>query len=393
MGFVELRGDLPINITADRMDAFQKENRVVFEGNVVVNQRDTYIYAQRISAELAPQELGGGIRKVVALKDVRITQKDRVATCDRAEFDNISRVIELSGNPKIWSGKDRIDGERVVIQLDQEKMTVVGSEDRRVSAVLYPKSRKAQRSPEEGPKEGIRPTFIAPFAPATDAVESPPAPKPPAEEEAPSMARAQTPEEETPTPPASSPPAPSPSPPPLPSEPQTAPVPPALYAEEQYAKIPSRLTGAEEGEGTPLPETQEVVERENAEPIPPSAPSAPPAEEEVDEVEVLAFLERWRSAWENKKLDAYMECYSRRFRSGGRDWKGWKDYKARLNRRYRFIRVEMEDVQVTANHEGLRVSFIQNYQSDRYKDRGRKILHLVREDGQWKILREEWKAL
>jgi outer membrane protein assembly factor BamD len=165
LGFGELSGDLPINITADRMDAFQKEDRVVFEGNVVVHQKNTFIYAQHITAEMAPDNQGGGIRRVIALQDVRITENDRVATCDRAEFDNITRIIELSGNPKIWRGQDRIYGDKVVVNLNSDKMTVLGSDDKRVSAVLYPKSAEGKpKTPKADKDTTPRPSLTVPFA-------------------------------------------------------------------------------------------------------------------------------------------------------------------------------------------------------------------------------------
>ena len=152
-----------MNITADRMDALERENKIIFQGNVIIQQDETYIRADRISAFLAGDDSGSGIQKVVALRNVRITEKDHVATCDRAEFDNVSRVIELSGNPKIWQGKDRIDGDKVILNLGEERVTITGSENRRVFAVLFPKTGDETPKKPEAPS-GPRPSFSAPFA-------------------------------------------------------------------------------------------------------------------------------------------------------------------------------------------------------------------------------------
>ena len=409
LGFGELRGDRPINITADRMDAFQRENRVVFEGNVVVRQDDTFIYARRITADTAPQEAGGGIRKVVALRDVRITQNDRVATCDKAEFDHISRTIELSGKPKIWQGKDWIDGEKVLVQLDQEKVTVVGSQDKRVSAVLHPKGSKEETPGAAEAPKGKRPSLTAPFAPPTRPA-PPPEPQtaaratapPSAPSEPPEMARAAS----SPPPPVQPPPVQEKS---LPHAPERATSPPANIAEgsspveptpfaettastsssshveDEAARIASAALTRKESKRTATPAE---TPRSNSERIaPPSSPASPPSPvSPADSPE--GFLERWRKAWESKDLEGYMSYYSSRFHSGKHDWNGWREYKADLNRKYRNIRVQVEDVKVTPSPEGVTVSFLQRYRADAYADEGRKTLELVKEDGGWKILKE-----
>jgi outer membrane protein assembly factor BamD len=438
MGFGELRGDRPINITADRMDAFQRENRVIFEGNVVVRQEETYIYARRITADMASQEDGGGIRKVVALRDVRITQRDRVATCDKAEFDHISRTIELSGKPKIWQGKDWIDGEKVVVQLDQEKMTVVGSQDKRVSAVLHPKAvKEASEGTPETPK-GQRPSLTAPFAPPVQAQPrsehpkmaraaspppTPPAPPqpPPGKEEAPSSAP------EPPAPPSVDMAHGSPSAEAAPPPGGGAPPPSTSNAEDEAARIASQALAREvpqppaplEERPPPAPErtppppspapsedraariaSQAVARKEPAPPMPPpenprptgERVASPPSSATLAE-SPEALLERWRKAWESKDLDGYMSCYSARFQTGKHDWKGWRAYKADLNRKYRNIRVEVEDVNVTTSPNGVGISFIQRYRADGYTDQGRKTLDLVKEDGRWKILKEGFEKL
>ncbi|MGQ9654089.1 MAG: lipopolysaccharide transport periplasmic protein LptA [Thermodesulfobacteriota bacterium] len=391
MGFGQLKGDKPINISADRMDAFQRENRVIFEGNVVVNQEETYIYAQRITADMASQETGGGIQKVVAVKNVRITQNDRVATCDRAEFDHISRTIELSGSPKIWQGKDWIDGERVLVNLDQDKMTVVGGEEKRVSAVLYPKTVKETAEPPAEAKKGSRPTFTAPFAPPTQGPVE-------AKREEKRVAKAA---------PSSGPERTTGSPPPV-SDKQEATVP--VEEGQEGPEVSRTLTVQEQPHTTAAAHAEEEdaarIARAALAERPKARPSAQPAETVGTAAQastrsatsnllapVKAFVEQWRKAWESKDLDAYMACYSPRFQSEKRDWKAWRSYKAGLNDKYRSIRVEVEKLEIIPHEGGVKASFVQRYRADGYQDVGRKVLELVQEDGRWKILRETWRTL
>lgn len=373
VGFGELRSDKPINITADRMDAFQRNNRVIFEGNVVVQQEETYLYARRIVADMAPQEQGGGIRKVVAEDNVRITQNDRVATCDRAEFDHLKRTIELHGNPKIWQGKDWIDGEKVLVQLDQEKMVVVGSEEKRVSAVLHPKAKKAEREePATTQEPKGRTKLTAPFALASS---------PPPQERPVQAALA------SPSTPTSQAQAASVMEKPEKGATREAVSPQAaalsaqsLRAEEEAARIAAKSASDSRetaGKEAPKPQRAAAVGGER------TVPSEP----------VASFVERWRRAWESRDIEAFMSFYSKKFRSGAMDWNGWRAYKAAMFRKAGSIQVTTEALESKSLGARVRVSFVQHYRAERHQDQGRKELELVNEGGQWKIVAESWKPL
>lgn len=382
VGFGELRSDKPINITADRMDAFQRENRVIFEGNVVAQQEETYLYARKIVADLAPQEQGGGIRKVVAQDNVKITQNDRVATCDRAEFDHLRRTIELHGNPKIWQGKDWIDGEKVLVQLDQEKMTVVGSEEKRVSAVLHPKSQRGDKEEPQGAKEPkARPGLSAPFAQV--ATQEPGA----AKESAGMLASAPLPvpgthpnesamrEEFVKTSTKKEAPQAKEAAPPQAAALST----PSLRAEEEAARIAA---------GSQAPSRTEKKETFAS-----KASVSETRDAGLPKESAAAFVERWSKAWQSKDIDAYMSFYSKKFRSGAMDWNGWRSYKAATFKKARSIQISTEALESKKVGTKLRVSFLQHYRADHHQDKGRKELELVNEDGQWKIVAETWKPL
>ncbi|MEJ5374980.1 MAG: lipopolysaccharide transport periplasmic protein LptA [bacterium] len=380
VGFGELRSDKPINITADRMDAFQRENRVIFEGNVVAQQEETYLYARKIVADMAPQEQGGGIRKVVAQDNVKITQNDRVATCDRAEFDHLRRTIELHGNPKIWQGKDWIDGEKVLVQLDQEKMTVVGSEEKRVSAVLHPKSQKGDKEEAQGSKEPkSRPGLSAPFAQV--ASQEPKAPKEPSQE----LASASSPTLSGKPAASSAPQKPGKD---LESKetqpaqdaapPQAAAVSaPSLRAEEEAARIAASSTAP----------SQKAIKEVSA----PKGSSPGTSGSGIPTESAASFVERWRKAWQSRDIDAYMEFYSKKFKSGTMDWKGWRAYKAATFKKAQSIQVSTEGLESKKLGDKLRISFLQHYRADHHQDKGRKELELINENGQWKIVAETWK--
>ena len=109
-----------------------------------------------------------------------------------------------------------------------------------------------------------------------------------------------------------------------------------------------------------------------------------------NEGQVIDFVEKWRQAWQNKELQQYIDCYAESFTDGRRNLTAWKRYKARLNRQYASISVNIDAVAVHWSPSGASVSFHQIYDSDRYHAEGHKTLELAYGDTGWQILREIW---
>ena len=107
--------------------------------------------------------------------------------------------------------------------------------------------------------------------------------------------------------------------------------------------------------------------------------------------EVKDFIYSWRDAWEKKDLDGYISCYDKEFRSDGMNLSKWKDHKNRLNKKYRSIKVEIEELEVNRlSDNSASADFRQIYQADSYKDVGNKKLVLIKKGKEWKIKEEIW---
>jgi hypothetical protein len=107
--------------------------------------------------------------------------------------------------------------------------------------------------------------------------------------------------------------------------------------------------------------------------------------------DIQDMVDRWIKAWSGKDMKTYADCYSARFFSDGMNKKAWVARKARLAKRYDFIRVTGKQFKIIRQESKSVVSFIQDYQASDYKEKGIKTLELVNEEGRWKILRESWK--
>ena len=91
-----------VHIVSDRLEAYEQQRQVIFIGNVVAKQgeltilgdRMTIFYLEGENHESNDKGLGAKIDKIMVEGSVRITQKNVVATGERAVyFDEENKVI------------------------------------------------------------------------------------------------------------------------------------------------------------------------------------------------------------------------------------------------------------------------------------------------------------
>jgi hypothetical protein len=70
----------------------------------------------------------------------------------------------------------------------------------------------------------------------------------------------------------------------------------------------------------------------------------------------------------------------------------WRDYKAKLGKLYTSISVKISQPLALEQKGRAVVRFVQSYTSNQVSDLGEKTLHLIKRDGDWKILSETWRA-
>lgn len=133
---------------------------------------------------------------------------------------------------------------------------------------------------------------------------------------------------------------------------------------------------------------------------PPAAPgpvaaAKPAARKPLDKAEVLALVERWKSAQNQGDFAAYQTLYAQRMtgvkRVGARvfrfDRKGWMTDRGRMFKKK--MEVTADKVEVTAAGPSATVRFEQSFKQKSFQDHGAKQLVIVREAGDLRIAREE----
>lgn len=149
--------DEPVQIEAATLDVRDKEKIAIFTGNVHVIQGDTDLRTKKLivyyeesdgkkGAPKTAQPGPGGesqIKKLEAIGDVFVTQKDQTAQGDKGVFDMKTNLITLTGLPGklvvVSQGKSVLQGERLVVNRETGMSRMEGG---RVSGIFDTKSKE-----------------------------------------------------------------------------------------------------------------------------------------------------------------------------------------------------------------------------------------------------------
>lgn len=153
----------PVRISADTAEFFNKENLVVFTGNVVAIQADSTLTADSMEVTFSQPETPAGqpaaavagpssprrITKIVALGNVRFrqvdpgTKKERYSTGGKGVYEAGPRIVTMTGSPRVWEGKSVIVGEEIVFHLEDKKVVVNG----KVNLTVFPDEAQEAKKP------------------------------------------------------------------------------------------------------------------------------------------------------------------------------------------------------------------------------------------------------
>ena len=107
---------------------------------------------------------------------------------------------------------------------------------------------------------------------------------------------------------------------------------------------------------------------------------------------VKSIINDWSTAWENKDVESYLSYYTSDYTSEYFDshqlWK--KDRENRIKNKSS-IKILISNIDIEFNIEESEIAFvkfIQNYESDKYKDSVTKKITLIKENNNWKIANE-----
>ena len=124
----------PINIEAVKLDYFDKEQKLIYTGNVVAIQGDSKLKASVLTIYLTPKSPDAPastastnqVQRMVAAGPVTMLQRDQVGTGDSGVYEKASNSVVLNGNVTLSQGPNVTKGDKLTYDLKTGQAVVTG---------------------------------------------------------------------------------------------------------------------------------------------------------------------------------------------------------------------------------------------------------------------------
>lgn len=110
----------PVEVSADRLEVHGKQNQAVYSGHALAKRDSATISCERILVHFRGKE----ILRVEAEGGVEVTDGDRWARGEKADFDNLSGVLVVSGKPQAKQGQNHVAGSKVTFTVGSDLLEV-----------------------------------------------------------------------------------------------------------------------------------------------------------------------------------------------------------------------------------------------------------------------------
>jgi lipopolysaccharide export system protein LptA len=133
----------PVNIEAAKLDYFDKEQKLVYTGNVVATQGESKLQAGTLVIYLTPKDPAAGagvpssssqVRRMEAAGPVTIVSKDQIGTGDSGIYEKSENKVYLIGNVTLTQGPNVTKGDKLIYDLTTSQAAVTG----RVRSMFMP---------------------------------------------------------------------------------------------------------------------------------------------------------------------------------------------------------------------------------------------------------------
>ena len=134
----------PIDIDAGKLDYFDKEQKLIYTGNVVAVQGGSRLKASALTIYLLPKEEGDTsgpssdteVKRMEAAGPVTLTSKDQVGTGDSGVYVKGDNKVTLTGNVTLTQGPNVTKGDYLIYDLTTKQAVVRGN----VRSMFLPKN-------------------------------------------------------------------------------------------------------------------------------------------------------------------------------------------------------------------------------------------------------------
>lgn len=120
--------DAPVDVTADRIEVQDRDDRAIFAGNVHVKQAELTLDTARLTIAYSGGAGGGGvqIRRLDAAGGVTVRSPSETGKGEFGIYDLDRKLITIIGNVELTRGQSRVFGQRLVIDLSSGRAVIDG---------------------------------------------------------------------------------------------------------------------------------------------------------------------------------------------------------------------------------------------------------------------------
>jgi lipopolysaccharide export system protein LptA len=124
-----------INISASKLDYYDKEQKLIYTGNVVAVRGDTTLKTPLLIIFLDPKKPGTAagppsstsqMRRMEATGPVTLISKDQIATGDSGIYEKVANKVYLDGNVSLTQGPNVTKGDHIVYDVNTHQAVVTG---------------------------------------------------------------------------------------------------------------------------------------------------------------------------------------------------------------------------------------------------------------------------
>ena len=124
-----------INVTADKLDYYDKEQKLIYTGDVVAVRGDTILKTPLLVVFLDPKQPGAApgppasasrMRRMEAAGPVTLISKDQIATGDSGIYEKAENKVYINGNVSLTQGPNVTKGDHIVYDLNTHQAVVTG---------------------------------------------------------------------------------------------------------------------------------------------------------------------------------------------------------------------------------------------------------------------------
>jgi lipopolysaccharide export system protein LptA len=142
----------PVSYSADNLEYFDSERRLVLVGDVDIVQNDARLRADRITLFFSASSGGAGqgglgsgdIERMIAEGEVYYVRPAQSARGNRAVYEVSQDSVTFTGNVVVASDENVIRGETLVLQIGSRRTTIRPQTGQRVRGVFVPRESQRQ---------------------------------------------------------------------------------------------------------------------------------------------------------------------------------------------------------------------------------------------------------